>query len=81
MYAAINTTDSPIQRMRAALRDFHDSERADIPVGTVLLIALIVLPLMFLLIAYRKRIVEYFQEQFGEMLDSGEEANQPDAGE
>lgn len=81
MHATIISSRNPVQRMRASLRDFHHSERADIPVGTILLIALIVVPLVILLIAYRKRIVAYFQEQFDFMLDSGAEENQPDAGE
>lgn len=63
--------------IRTALRRFHDSERADIPVGTILLVAFIVVPLVLLLIVYRKEIVDYFRTEFNFLQDEGAKANRP----
>lgn len=54
-----------------ALRDFHDSERADIPVGTILVVAFIVVPLVLLLIFYRKELVTYFQQMWADLMGKG----------
>ncbi len=66
-----------LMQARAALRSFHENERADVPVGTILLIAFIVVPLVLLLIIYRKDIVDYFQEEFGNLKTEGKEEKRP----
>jgi len=60
-----------ITRARAAVRSFHESERADIPVGTILMVAFIVIPLVLLLIVYRKNIVTYFTTEFNNLTNQG----------
>jgi hypothetical protein len=62
-----------IAKIRKSLLDFHQSERADIPVGTVLVVAFIVVPLVILLVFYRKQLVTKFKELWDGMFNSGVE--------
>jgi hypothetical protein len=57
--------------VRQSLKNFHESERADIPVGTVLVVAFIVVPLVILLVFYRKELVTKFKELWKAMFDAG----------
>jgi len=66
-----------LAQTRTAVRQFHNSERADIPVGTILMVAFIVVPLVLLLIVYRKEIVNYFRTEFNNLFTSGKDANRP----
>lgn len=66
-----------ITRARDAATRFHKSERADIPVGTILMVAFIVIPLVLLLIVYRKQIVTYFTTEFNNLFNSGKTGNRP----
>ena len=68
-------------RLKQSLLKLHHDERGDIPVGTLLIIALIVLPLLFLLITFRESIVEYFQKEGKEVIEKGKEKKQPVFGE
>jgi hypothetical protein len=60
-----------IAKIRKNLLDFHKSERADIPVGTVLVVAFIVVPLVILLVVYRKQLVTKFKELWDGMFAAG----------
>ena len=66
-------------KIQDVLTRLHEDERGDIPVGTLLLIALIVLPLLFLLIRFREKIVEFFQGEQKAVIDEGKKNNRPPA--
>ena len=56
------------EQLQALARD----DRGDVPIGTILVIALIVIPLLLLLIFYRDEVVTFFQEQWDRVMGSGE---------
>lgn len=57
--------------LRRALARIHRDERGDEGVNKILIIAMIVIPLVIVLIAFGDRIVEFFQEQWANL--TGEE--------
>ena len=59
------------------LREVHRREEGDVPVGTLLVVALIVLPLLFILIAFREDIIEYFTEEGQAVMDAGSKEARP----
>lgn len=64
-----------LTKLRSSLVKLHRDESGDVPVGTMLIIALVVLPLLFLLIYFRDDIVDVFKGQadkaIGTDLDPG----------
>lgn len=64
------------QRLLDALDRIHRDERGDEGVNKILIIAMIVIPLVIVLIAFGDRIVAFFQEQWtkltGEEIEPGE---------
>lgn len=60
-----------LTQVRSTIRRFHASERADIPVGTILVVAFIVVPLVLMLIIYRKQLVTYFKQMFNDLMNKG----------
>ncbi len=60
-----------LARIQSAIRRFHRSERADIPVGTILVVAFIVVPLVLMLIIYRKQLVTYFKQMWTDLMNKG----------
>ena len=66
-----------IAKLRQSLTVLHRQESGDVPVGTLLVVALIVLPLLFLLISFRENIVEYFTEEGQAVMDEGAADNRP----
>jgi hypothetical protein len=63
---------------KTMLRSIHCRDEGDVPVGTLLVVALIVLPLLFILISFRENIVEYFTEEGQAVMDSGAADNRPE---
>ncbi|MFV1959996.1 MAG: hypothetical protein ACC662_11365 [Planctomycetota bacterium] len=64
------------QRLAQALARIHRDERGDEGVSKILIIAMIVIPLVIVLIAFGDRIVTFFQEQWtnltGQEIDPGQ---------
>jgi len=64
------------QRLKQALARIHRDEQGDEGVNKILIIAMIVIPLVIVLIAFGDKIVEFFQAQWaaltGEEIDQGE---------
>lgn len=53
--------------------DLDLDERGEMPIGPLLIIALIVLPLVFLLITFRDKIREYLIGEGERVIDAGEQ--------
>jgi len=60
-----------IAKVHQSLENFHESERADIPVGTVLVVAFIVVPLVILLVVFRKQLVTTMKQLWNDMFGQG----------
>ena len=62
-------------KLRPALARIHRDERGDEGVNKILIIAMIVIPLVIVLIAFGDTIVAFFQEQWanltGQEIDEG----------
>lgn len=56
-----------MDRSRELLRRLHQDEAGDIPVGPMLIIGLIVIPLVIFLIVFGKDIQDWFNENFKEL--------------
>ena len=59
------------------LQCVHRKDDGDVPVGTLLDVALIVIPILFILISFREKIVDYFTEEANAVMDEGEANNKP----
>lgn len=66
-----------IGKIKSALLKIHQDQRGDVPVGTLLMVALIVIPILFLLIAFREDIVAYFETESDAVMESGSATNRP----
>lgn len=60
-----------------SLKFVHRRDEGDVPVGTLLVVALIVIPILFILISFREKIVDYFTEEGNAVMDAGEANSQP----
>ncbi len=65
--------DSALRSARRQAVRLHKNDQGDIPVGTILLIALVVIPLVLLLIFYRKAVVTYFTAQWNNLMNKGQQ--------
>ena len=54
-------------RIRERLAVLHRDERGDIPVGPILLIGLVVIPLVIGLVAFGDTLSDWFSEQWGKI--------------
>ena len=53
-----------LQKVREELAALHNDERGDIPVGPIMLIGLVVIPLVIGLVAFGDVLTDWFQEQW-----------------
>jgi len=60
-------------RLTNYIGKLHRNESGDVPVGTMLIIALIVIPLLFLLISFKDEIVGAFTEEANAVLENKED--------
>jgi len=65
-----------VKKLMEWVANFDLDERGEMPIGPLLIIALIVLPLVFLLITFRDKIREYLVTQGNEVVEAGETDNQ-----
>ena len=65
-----------MKKLMEWVANFDLDERGEMPIGPLLIIALIVLPLVFLLITFRDKIREYLVTQGNEVVEAGEQDNQ-----
>lgn len=70
-----------IARIKSAVKTFHRDEVGEMPIGPILLIALIVIPLVFFLITFRDNILEFFTNAIETLFGEAEEGNEPEAPE
>ena len=59
------------------LRNLHRNESGEMPIGPILIIALVVLPLIFVLLTFRDKANEKLVEESGEVFTQGEKALDP----
>ena len=48
------------------IRKFDKARGGEMPIGPILIIALVVLPLLFILIMFRDDVTKYLNEEWGE---------------
>jgi hypothetical protein len=53
------------------LRNLHRNESGEMPIGPILIIALVVLPLIFMLITFRDKAEESLEAESGEVFGQG----------
>lgn len=58
---------STIRRAQERLRALHRDERGDIPVGPILLIGLVVIPLVIGLVAFGDTLSDWFEDQWNKI--------------
>jgi hypothetical protein len=69
-----------INRIREQIRRFHDDVSGEIPIGPLLVIALIVIPLVLLLVYFRDELVSFFNTAIENLFTkSGEGEEDPTA--
>lgn len=56
------------------LRNLHRDQRGEMPIGPILIIALVVLPLIFVLISFREKANESLASEAQEVFGAGENA-------
>ena len=61
-----------MNKLEELLAQLHDDESGEMPIGPLLIIALIVLPLVFLLITFRDKIREYLIGEGDRVIEAGE---------
>jgi Na+-driven multidrug efflux pump len=62
---------------RKLLARLHDDTRADVPIGTILVVAFIVVPLVVILILFKDELLDLFNDQADQVLDAGKENAKP----
>ena len=61
-----------LNNLKKLLHKLHQDEKGDIPVGPLLIIALIVVPLVLLLVVFKEKVIAAFQTETGKLnLDGG----------
>jgi len=70
--------------IKMKLEELHHDERGEMPIGPILLIALIVIPLVFFLITFRDQVLTFLSDAietiFGEAADGNETEAPPIGG-
>ena len=69
-----------LSRAKEKLTVFHQDDRGEIPIGPLLIIALIIVPLVLLLVYFRDELVTFFTdaiENLFEESDDGETVTAP----
>ena len=65
--------------LKTMFREFNEDQRGEMPIGPLLIIALIVIPLVFLLILFRDEVVTFFTEAMENLFGTAEPGNEPTA--
>jgi hypothetical protein len=55
------------------LRGLDEDERGDIPVGTILIVGVIVIPLVLILAVWGDKIVKYVDKKITDLIEGGKE--------
>jgi hypothetical protein len=62
--------------MSGVLQRFHKNDRGEMPIGPILILALIVIPLIFFLMSARDKATETTKSQFEDVVsDMGNDTN------
>jgi len=61
--------------MKSLLQRLHGDDRGEMPIGPILILALIVIPLVIFLLSARDSATETTAEQWGEVIDETAPAN------
>lgn len=59
-----------MRRFVRAVRRFDERRGGEMPIGPILIIALVVLPLLFILIMFRDDVTEYLNNEWGATADA-----------
>ena len=63
--------------LKKVVREFNQDQRGEMPIGPLLIIALIVIPLVFLLILFRDEVVTFFTTAMETLFGTAEPGNEP----
>jgi Na+-driven multidrug efflux pump len=68
---------SKFDKLRNLVRALHASRSADVPVGTILIIAFIVIPIVILVILFKDELLKLFNTQADAVLKTGDQGAAP----
>lgn len=63
-----------MQKIKNTFLALHNDENGDIPVGTIMVIGLIAIPIVIALVTFRTEVLEWFRTQFDSFKDGNNEA-------
>jgi Na+-driven multidrug efflux pump len=69
---------SKLERLRNVARALHASKAAEIPVGTLLMIAFVVIPIVIIIILFKDELLDIFEKQAKAAIDTGEQGAAPE---
>ena len=67
------------QKLKQEFERFRDDERGEIPIGPLLIIALIIVPLVLLLVFFRDELVGFFTDALNNLFKKSKEGEKPKA--
>jgi|SaaInl8_135m_RNA_FD_contig_21_1458050_length_498_multi_29_in_0_out_0_1 hypothetical protein len=62
-------TRPALQHVLSSGRNLHQNEKGDIPVGMILIIGVVVIPLVIFLIAYKDDIANFLSEETASVIE------------
>ena len=60
-----------LNKIKASIKKLHHDERGEIPVGPILVIGLIVIPLVVMLAVFRDNIAQFLTDQSAKIASEG----------
>ena len=67
------------QKLKKEYERFHGDQRGEIPIGPLLIIALIIVPLVLLLVFFRDELVEFFASAIENLFKESKDGEKPTA--
>ena len=67
------------QKLKQEYERFHGDERGEIPIGPLLIIALIIVPLVLLLVFFRDELVDFFATAIDNLFKKSKKGENPKA--
>ena len=61
-----------LKKLVRAVRRFDERRGGEMPIGPILIIALVVLPLLFILIMFRDDVTQYLNDEWGSTADAAQ---------
>lgn len=66
-----------LKKFSGFVQRLHSDEKGEMPIGPMLLLGLIVIPIVILLIMFRDDIMDWVSSEGGKMLESGKKSPGP----